>query len=58
MQPVGATTFDADVEVDTSDGDVAVVGPFPTGRFNDANGFVQLTYDNEAGLTIAVVRLP
>lgn len=32
------------------------IGPFATGRFNDANGMVQVTYsDSGADLTIAVL---
>lgn len=30
------------------------IGPFPTGRFNDGNGRVQITYDDASGVTIAV----
>lgn len=39
---VGATTGEAKV------------GPFPTARFNDATGKVQLTYDAVTNLTIAI----
>lgn len=32
-----------------------LIGPFPPGRFNDANGRVQITYDSEADLTIGIL---
>lgn len=31
-----------------------IFGPFPTGRFNDANGRVQMTYSGVTSLTFAV----
>ena len=34
-----------------------LIGPFPQGRFNDSNGKVQLTYDDESNVTLAVVRM-
>jgi hypothetical protein len=34
-----------------------IIGPFPTGRFNDTNGRVQVTYsDSAADLSVAVVK--
>lgn len=39
-------------------GDERMIGAFNKARFNDANGKAQITYDNEADLTIAAVRLP
>lgn len=35
-----------------------ISGPFPKRWFNDADGKVQMTYDNEADLTIAILELP
>jgi hypothetical protein len=34
-----------------------IIGPFPTGEFNDGNGNVQMTYSTEADLTMQAVRL-
>ena len=36
----------------------AMIGPFPTRAFNDANNYVQLTYDAITSVTIAALRLP
>jgi hypothetical protein len=33
-----------------------LIGPFPTGLYNDANGLVTLTYDDEADLTMRVIK--
>lgn len=35
-----------------------MIGPLPTTRFNDVNGYVQLTYSAVVTLTIAIIRLP
>jgi hypothetical protein len=35
-----------------------MIGPFPTGIYNDANGYVQLTYDAVTDVTIGVFKLP
>jgi len=32
-------------------------GPFPTSRFNDANGMAQITYEADSGVTIQALRL-
>lgn len=42
VNTIGATTGDE------------IMGPFPTARFNDATGMVQLTYSAVTNLTIAV----
>ena len=34
-----------------------VAGPFPRRAFNDALGKAQLTYDSDAGLTVAVLKV-
>ena len=34
-----------------------MIGPFPPSRFNDGSGNVLLTYDADAGVTIAAIRL-
>ena len=33
------------------------IGPFPPSRFNDGNGYVQLTYSGVSALTIGAFRL-
>ena len=35
-----------------------MIGPFPTGIFNDANGNVQITYTAVTSLTISAFKLP
>ncbi len=35
-----------------------ISGVFPKAWFNDTDGRVQITYDNEADLTIAILELP
>jgi nicotinamide mononucleotide (NMN) deamidase PncC len=50
----GGTVFDQDVNL--ANNEEKVIGPFPPGRFNDANGRVQLTYPNGVtGVTVAVI---
>ncbi len=34
-----------------------LIGPFPMSRFNDATAMVQITYEADAGVTIAAIRL-
>ncbi len=41
------------VEINTTD----VMGPFPVSAFNNSSGQVAITYDNEAGLSVAAVRV-
>lgn len=57
VAPVGATTFDPNVEIAVAAGDVVIAGPFKSNRFNDANGFVQVTYDSETGLEVSALQL-
>ncbi len=51
--------FDHDVvvSVPATTGD-RMIGPFPTGRFNDANGLVSITYSGVTNLTVAPIQLP
>ena len=35
-----------------------MIGPFPVGRFNDANGFCGVSFDEVTSVTIAVITLP
>ena len=38
-------------------GEERIVGPFPTGTYNDGTGKVQLTYSAVTSLTIAALKL-
>lgn len=49
---------DHDVAVVVTAGERRLIGPFPTGRFNDASGFVLITYSGVTTLTIGVYKLP
>lgn len=50
--------FDHDVAVSVpaTNGE-RLIGPFPTSRFNDSSGNVQITYSGVTSLTIAAIRL-
>lgn len=51
-QLAGAVAFNADVARPVANGATAdVMGPFPPGRFNDANGRVQLAFSSTPGAT-------
>jgi hypothetical protein len=47
-------THDLAAVVPATTGDVWV-GPFPTARFNDVDGRVQLTYSSETGVTVGAL---
>ena len=53
----GVAVADPTVTVPASTGDV-VVGPFPAGIFSDDAGDLSFSVDDDAGLTVAVLRLP
>ena len=45
-------------EVDTtSAASERLVGPFPKSRFNDANGRVQMTSDDDSNVTLAIIKM-
>ena len=47
------------VVVVTAANDEKLIGPFPTDRFNDGDGKVQITYsDSAADMSIAVFEVP
>ena len=50
--------FDHDAQVTVPAGDTLLIGPFAVGRFNDADGKVQMSYSLETSITVAAVRLP
>jgi hypothetical protein len=45
--------FDHDITVQITSTGETVVGPFPTARFNSADGKVDLTYTGVTGVTVA-----
>jgi len=49
--------FQHDVEVTVAAGAEKWIGPFPTVRFNDSSGDVQITYDAVTNVTVAVVSI-
>src|SRR5262245_58451270 len=50
--------FDHNQAVVVQAGERRLIGPFPTGRFNDPNGKVQMTYSGVTSLTVGVYKLP
>lgn len=40
-----------------TNGGLAIVGPFPSDRFNNSNGVVTYTLDVATGMTVAAVKL-
>jgi hypothetical protein len=47
----------ADVTLVISQNEEKAIGPFEPRYFNDANGYVQLTYSADAGLTVRPIRV-
>ena len=47
----------ADVEVAVPASDERFIGPFDPAAFNDANGRVVVTYDDEADVSVAAISL-
>jgi hypothetical protein len=54
--PTAAKQFDPDVGFTTPATGDRVLGPFPTARFNDVNGRVQLAWSSLTGITWAAVQ--
>lgn len=50
--------YDHNAVVSVPLSDEKMIGPFPKDRFNDTSGKVQITYDNEADVTIAAIEVP
>ena len=46
------------IAVSVAAGDTEYIGPFPTNRFNDANGYCSFTYSQVDTVTVAIVNLP
>lgn len=47
----------ADVTVALAQNEEKLVGPFDPRIFNDSNGYVQLTYTADTGVTVAAIRV-
>lgn len=45
-----------DIVVAVPAGEERIIGPFPTGRFNDGNNQAQVTYSAVANVTVAVLK--
>lgn len=45
-----------DAVVSVTNGKEALIGPFPTSRFNDVNGKVSITYSAVTSVTVAVIK--
>lgn len=46
----------ADREVEITNAEERMIGPFPASTYNDGDGLVQLTYDGVTALTIAIIK--
>lgn len=53
----GVVDASHDSAVAVAAGAERLLGPYPPGRFNDANGRVQLTYSGVTSLTVAPFRI-
>lgn len=47
----------ADRAVTVAAGAQSVIGPFPKGLYNDANGKVQIAYSSATSVTVGVLRI-
>lgn len=58
QQTVDGQSASTAKQVTITAGVTKVIGPFPRAIYNDANGFVQVTYSNSAAnLTVQVLRV-
>jgi hypothetical protein len=57
-QAVCSQGYDHDAIVSVPASSEKMIGPFPKDRFNDSGGKIQISYDNEADLTIAAIEVP
>ncbi len=48
----------ADKTVDVPAGESRVIGPFPTGLYNDSSNNIQLTYSGVTSVTVGVFSVP
>jgi hypothetical protein len=54
----GVDSNDHNHAVVVTAGERRLIGPFPTDKYNDANGRVQLTYSAVTSVTVGVYTLP
>lgn len=47
----------ADVAVVVAENEEKLIGPFDPRYFNDGNGFVQVTYSSEVGVTVRPIQV-
>lgn len=57
LPALGGALAIADVTLVISQNEEKIIGPFESRYFNDANGYVQLTYSADTGVTVAVIRV-
>jgi hypothetical protein len=48
----------ADQDIVVTAGEERMIGPFPTSRWNGADGKVDVTYEAVTSVTVAVIKLP
>lgn len=46
-----------DLDIDVPDGEMHLLGPFPTGTYNDGDGKVQISYTDVTSVTVAAIRI-
>lgn len=46
-----------DIVVSVASGGAKIIGPFPPNRFNNSNGQIEVTYDDDTSVTIAAFSL-
>lgn len=49
--------FTHDITVAISSGSLALIGPFPPNRFNNADGQIEVSYSSETDVTIRAISL-
>lgn len=57
VEPEGSTAFTPDVACPVSNGVTRILGPWPDKkRFNDADGYLHVTYDGVTSVTVQAVK--
>ena len=56
VSPVGATSFDPDVEVVVEPGGSRFIGPLVENRFRGSDGLAAFTYSGVTSVTVAALR--
>lgn len=47
-----------DITVTCTASEERMIGPFPPSIYNDSDGHVNVSYDDESNVTVAAIRLP